>query len=326
MGSWVLSLVLAALPQVGEGSIADYFPLEVGNQWIYEQSGRISGQTIVVEVLDSEWIEGYQYALLAGIAREGTWVRVSDEGILLNLDRASGREAVWADFSATAGQEYSTEFDPCSPRARVVSRSATIQVPVGEFENALAVGYPMSFCADAGLESDYFVPGVGLVEHTQLTIAGPSTLSLIYARIRGVTVLSRPEVAFGLSLDQGSYTTRLTSPVLSARIALRVTQPEPLELTFPTGQRFEFEIRDESGQLVYRWSDGMAFTLAFGTESFGPGETNWLVRVPLTDALGNLLDPGAYEARAWLTTEGASRFSASVIFDILSDRASEGTE
>jgi hypothetical protein len=40
-------------------------------------------------------------------------------------------------------------------------------------------------------------------------------------------------------------------------------------VTFPTGQRYDFEVR-RSGSLVWRWSDGMAFTMIYGRETWAP--------------------------------------------------------
>ncbi|MBI4443267.1 MAG: hypothetical protein HY649_07825 [Acidobacteria bacterium] len=308
--------LLATLAVGPLGSASDYFPLHVGNQWVYKQSGATGGEPVVVQVLEAELIAEKQYFLVAGLTPSAAWLRVSEDGILSSLDRVSGRETVWAVFASGEGRTYSTQMHPCSPVARVDSVSARVQVPAGTFENALSISYPSPSCADAGLESDYFVPSVGLVQRTMTTFAGPLTLSLIYARIADTTVLSQPEVAFGLSLDQSVYSPRLDVPVLTARMTLRVRQPEPLELLFPHAQRFELIIKNEQGEEVYRWSDGRAFALLFGVERFGPGERNWMAEVPLRTKDGNQLPPGKYTAECWLTTVDERRYAAAVGFEI----------
>lgn len=128
--------------------------------------------------------------------------------------------------------------------------------------------------------------------------------------------MSQPEVTFSLSLDRAVYSPRLHVPVLTARLALRVTQAEPLELTFPSAQRFDLALKNERGETVYLWSEGRAFALLYGTERFGPGEKNWLVEVPLQTKEGNQFPPGKYTAEGWLTTEGSRRYAASVGFEI----------
>jgi hypothetical protein len=191
-----------------------------------------------------------------------------------------------------------------------------VNVPVGDVENALVVNYPVANCADAGLSTDAFIPYVGLIERESITIAGPRYLRLVYARLGGVTVLSEPEVAFRLALDKQRYGGENT-PVLTARLTLRSTQSEPVELTFSSGQRFDLVIKDESGREHFRWSDGRSFTQAIESERFGPGERNWVVEVPLASRGGERLPPGKYTAEAFLATISPRAFAASVGFEIL---------
>lgn len=314
--SLITFYLLTTLAVGTAGSASDYFPLQLGNQWVYQPSGATGGEPVVVQILDAEVIAEKQYFLVAGLAPSAAYLRVSEAGILFSLDRDSGREAVWAVFSSGEGETYNTRMHPCSPVARVDSVSARVQVPAGTFENALAISYPSPSCADAGLESDYFVPSVGLVQRTMTTFAGPQTLSLIYARVGDTTVLSQPEVSFSLSLDRTIYSPRLDVPVLTARITLRVKQAEPLDLVFPYAQRFELVLKDEQGEVLFRWSDGRAFALLFGMERFGPGEKNWVVQVPLRTKEGNQFPPGKYTAESWLTTVGERRYAAMVGFEI----------
>ena len=61
----------------------------------------------------------------------------------------------------------------------------------------------------------------------------------------------------------------------SVRMLLHVTNTgeDPLEFTFPSSQRYDFVVRDEAGEAVWRWSDGMAFTQAISRATLSPGET-----------------------------------------------------
>jgi hypothetical protein len=47
---------------------------------------------------------------------------------------------------------------------------------------------------------------------------------------------------------------------------------EPLPLTFPTGQSFDFVVMD-GGRELWRWSEGMMFTQAIRQETLSPEET-----------------------------------------------------
>jgi hypothetical protein len=50
------------------------------------------------------------------------------------------------------------------------------------------------------------------------------------------------------------------------------TTEGPLDLTFPTGQSFDFVVSD-GGREIWRWSAEQMFTQAIRHEQLGPGET-----------------------------------------------------
>lgn len=62
------------------------------------------------------------------------------------------------------------------------------------------------------------------------------------------------------------------------RFVLHVTNSgdEPLDLTFPTSQRYDFAVRTPAGEEVWRWSEGMSFLQAITEETLPPGES-WTV-------------------------------------------------
>ena len=307
-----LFLIGAALPLVAQQP--DYFPLHVGNQWVYRQVGRIAGgDPVVVDIPRTETVNSQTYSVVRGLGEATVYLRMAEDGTLFAYDPETRQEGVWAAFSTPEGGRFRTIVDPCSNTGIVRSRNARVTVPAGESTNALTIHYPSANCADAGLSVDAFVPYIGLVERESITIAGPRYLRLVYARVGGVTVLSEPEVGFSLTLDKQQYGGEGV-PVATARLTLRSTQSEPLELTFPSGQRFDLVIKDESGKQYWRWSDGRAFTLALGVERFGPGERNWVVEAPLA-AGGERLPPGRYIAEAFLTTLPRT-YAASVGFEV----------
>lgn len=68
----------------------------------------------------------------------------------------------------------------------------------------------------------------------------------------------------------------------TVHLSLRVTNAtgEAVELTFPTGQSFEFVVEDEAGE-IWRWSEDRMFTQAIRHERIEVGETreyeaNWV--------------------------------------------------
>jgi hypothetical protein len=288
----------------------DYFPLQLGNQWIYRASlgGGRNATQVVVDIPREELADGRAYSVVRGLADTPVQLRQDEGGTLYRYDPGLGVESVWAEFGAPAGATYRTSIHPCNPTARVESRDSLARVPAGSFAGALSIRYPPANCADAGLESDTYVPFVGLVRRVSQTIAGPRTMELTYARISGVTVLSEPELTFGITLDRSRYS---TGPI-QLRMTLRSTGDRPVDLRFRTAQQFDVVVRRESGEPVFRWSDGRFFPTVLTSESVGPGERHWPVTVPIDG-----LDEGGYIVEAWLTTLGERpRFFASAGFEV----------
>lgn len=134
-----------------------------------------------------------------------------------------------------------------------------------------------------------------------------------------------PELSSKLALDASAYfvdamppvVTPLRAPLLTARFIVRNTD-QPIVLTFGSSQVFDFVIRNDQGVIVYQWSAGKAFFMVVLTQSFGPGEKDFVFQVRLSGPDKNPLPAGRYTAEAWLTpySNGTKAFAASVAFDI----------
>jgi hypothetical protein len=311
-------LAVLLLASAGAAPVPDYFPLQVGNQWIYRAAGSAGVEPLSVEIPQAGYFDGRGYVLLRGLPEGDAWLRLSEAGTLYRYDPETGREEVWLEFGAPAGQPFATAIHPCNPAAVIASRAAKWEGPVGEFDTALEVQYQPGRCADAGLERDYYLPYVGLVERAVTTIAGPRRYQLVYARLGGVTFVTAPEVSVSLALDRYLYTPGEQPAELLARLTLRNSRLEPLTLNFGSSQRFDLAIRDGEGREVYRWSEGKAFLMVFGSEQVGTGERNYAVLVPLATRSGAPLPPGHYSVEAWLTNIAPPRLEAKAGLEIRS--------
>jgi len=302
----------------------DYFPLHPGNEWVYRCTGLCGEPLKVTRVSRAEYVKGVWYSVFEGFGVREAFLRQDQDGAVWALDRETGRENRWYSFSTPTGQSYDTSIDPCSRKATVFSRNNRYEGPAGVFPETLQITYPPGPCMDAGLTEEIFYRWTGLMRRTETTIGGPRTYNLLYARTAGATVISQPELHFSLTLDKPAYTANLMPPVdpvtsiprLTARLTFRNTTDKPVTLTFASGQRYDLEIKDEKGAVVYRWSDGKAFTMIFGQETVGPGEKNYVVVVPLADKSGRPLAQGKYTAEAWITSSGPPDFRASVGFEV----------
>jgi hypothetical protein len=302
----------------------DYFPLHPGNQWVYRCSGLCGEPLLVAGVTRADYIAGRWYSVFQGFGGREAFLRQDDDGAVWALDRTTGRESRWYSFFTPVGQGYDTSIDPCTRRATIASRNNRYEGPAGVFPETLQIIYPPGACMDAGLTEEVFHRWTGLMRRTETSIGGPRTYDLIYARTAGVTVVSQAELHFSLTLDKPLYTVNLMPPVdpvasiprFTARLTLRNTTDKPVTLDFTSGQRYDLEIKDEKGAVVYRWSDGRAFTLALGRETVGPGEKNYVVLERLVGKDGTPLPQGKYTAEAWITNSTPQGFRASVGFEV----------
>jgi hypothetical protein len=286
---WAGLLFALAMP----GAFAqtpDYFPLEVGNSWVYRSEGRLGMQSASIEVLRAREVEGVRYFEVQAFGREAL-LRTREDGTLVSRG-ATGDEQPWIPFATESGETFRSAIDPCVRGGRIDTKALKWESELGQTEQALRVDYEPS-CVDAGILRDIFVPYVGLVERTVTSIAGPVTYKLVYSRT-GVTALAHPERSFGISLNSTTFDAGNT---VTVRLTLRNTLSE-LVLQFPSSQDYDVQIRDAAGEIVYTWSADKAFAAVFRTLTLPPGERNWLVEVPLSASL----KPGKYTIEGWLAT------------------------
>ncbi len=297
-------------------AVRPYLPLEVGNQWIYAARGQVAGDPVIIEITGSAVYNGNTYFQITGFAGEPAWVRYNTNGDLVQFTPGGGPEMLWYSFSAPDGASWRSQLPlSCVAQATIRTHAAEVTVPAGAFAGSLTIDYPPGNCADAGLSDETFAPGVGLLRRTSITIAGPRTLELLYARVGGVS-LAGPELSFGASIDSPVYLSNLPPPVLTVRFTLRNTSTVPVNLDFSTGQQYDVVIRDSGGREVYRWSLGKLFTQVVSRLTVGPGEKNFVLAVPLGDRAGQPFPAGRYTLEAWLTTTVGKVYTATVGFEI----------
>lgn len=271
----------------------DYFPLQAGNQWVYRGT-RFRPEPWVIAIAGTRTIADTEYFQVSGFPGGALLLRKDASGALVFYDAAEQRDRIWAAFGAPVDESFPTAIDNCTASGRIRTREGALRSPLGDFQNGLVVAYQPR-CADAGLTSETFLPWVGLAERRQSTIAGEQVFQLIYARLGGFTVFSEKENSFSLTLDSSRYR---QSDTITLRMTWRNTQDQPVEMTFPSGQDYDIVVRNEKGDIVYRWSDGRAFTLIFRQLRF-QGERNFVV------VTGADFPPGNYSATANLAVSGA---------------------
>ncbi|HEU0123680.1 MAG TPA: BsuPI-related putative proteinase inhibitor [Bryobacteraceae bacterium] len=271
---------------------AQYFPLQVGNQWIYRVDEGPVKELRVAEVLRAETIDDKEYFVYRGISGDTAQLRLTDDNKLVQRN-ADGSEALWADFAASEGASYPTAFDRCTGRASVESRHATAEILDRAWTDGIKVNYGATTCADAGITSDLFLPGLGLAERVYNSFTGPRRYKLTYARVSNVAIVTSGEYNFRVNLSQKTYASR---QIINLRLTLENWTKEPLRLHFLSGQSFDFTIRDEAGNSVYTWSANKLFP-AVVRDEIVTGEKNWTATEEME------LPAGEYVLEAWLTTD-----------------------
>ena len=272
---------------------AQFFPLEVGNQWVYRVDAGPIKEVRVAEVLRTESAGDKEYFVYKGINGDTARLRLTPENKLVQWN-ADGTESLWSDFNAAEGATYATALDRCTARGRVESRNGKTDLLDRTWDGGFQVSYSPGNCADAGLIDDLYLPGIGLAQRTYQSFTGPRVYKLTYARLGSASVVTSGEFNFRINLAQRNYASRA---IINLRLTLENWTKEPIKLNFTSGQSFDFVIRDAAGEGVYFWSANKLFT-AEVREISVTGEKNWTASEELE------LKPGEYTLEAWLTTAG----------------------
>lgn len=280
-----------------------YWPLNPGNIWVYKTADR---GFITVKVVREETLGERTFSVVQGLPSGEAWLRTDEEGSIYSLDRASNRESLWYKFGASIGEGYETAVPGAAGRAQLQSRNASYSGPVGTFSNALRIAYPGT--SQPGVDSELFLPSVGLVQRNEIAGIVPTRWELVYSSLGGVTFISQPETSFTVSASaQLSAPVPQFSPSLDIRMTLRHTASSPLSLTFSSGQTFEIVVYNDQGRRVYVWSADKTFAQVIRNETIR-GEQTWTAQVPLPLK-------GRYVIEAVLTTSGGPVFRGVVPFE-----------
>lgn len=281
-----------------------YWPLEVGNRWVYRWSDRLQTANYLRRWVDRTVLQGGE-----------TWYVIQEQA----APGGAVSESLWR--TDEQGRIYRPEglfLDPNSPAdsraaASIQQRNLTVNSPVGPMANAL------SYTASGGAllqERGTLARGVGLVAREQNLIAGSSGgfatgLELVEAVIAGKVRFSSP--AFGLEVAPEFLVMDLTGrqvrncalPCYFAACGLGGGRPDPpgtykpcmftrLKLTSPAARTVRLELLGGAEEALFSVDRPLDGT---------PQEQLWLERIPLYQGESQLLPPGAYRLRATVKSE-----------------------
>jgi len=304
-------LALAALTLPVAASAGKYTPLwDTADYGVYT-CGPFGGDVVVTadhQVPPS----GRHYTNFSGFGPMWTWAPESTDKTWVY---SGGQWQVLANFGAQAGSSWRIDIDPCNHGTSTLRGSGyTVSTAAGSFDDVAILEFDQgqTICADAGLTSASYAPGIGPIAWTYTTIAGPVTCELSRASIGGQSYPERWGFQVAGTFETTEAWINMMPPgphppkEVEAKISVTNDTDYPLTFQFNSGQRFDILVIDDAGNVVSSWSRGKAFTLAIAILNLEPGESwSYSGVVELTDDNGDHLDPGAYTLRVELSSDGA---------------------
>lgn len=285
----ILILAAALLPAFG----ADFFPLDNGNQWTYRNAA--TGETLTMTVGTYYVMDGHVYNKLSGYGQRPLLVRLNEQNNLVVADEDAGGERLLTSFDPSGGW-WNAPLRECEKVGQTQNQHTEHDGPAGPIREVLDVRYQITACSGYGVEAEQYAENIGLVRRVVGSAAGPVTFDLIYARIGKLEINGAPNAGFSASTGitpQGD---------LSVLLRLQTNPIGEVKLRFPTGQEFEVALRDESGNAVWKWSDGQFFAGGSHEKTI---HGQWAVPVSIPREVISATRPG-FTIQAWLTTSGAA--------------------
>ena len=157
-----------------------WFPLEVGNAWLYRPVPTSSTRSANLEYRNiwahgTESIDGRDYFDVLYFGREIALRAEPSDGSIYVFDKASGTEKLWLAPGRPVGSTFSTEVNPCPTTATIAARDASVTTSAGKFDNAVEVEFQGN-CVDVGVTKQLYASNVGLVSDEETTFCRPGDL------------------------------------------------------------------------------------------------------------------------------------------------------
>jgi len=272
LGALALAAV-ATLVAAPAAQAADYFPLHVGDKWDYVQTPvgpRGLHSTLMSSSIDRKTTSaGVTWFHLVNFQGGDHWVRETSTPRV--LERPGD---LWYRWGAAVGASWTMAINgglPGSDGATLTlgSKTETVTVSAGTFKNCIRIDYKTNV-ADAGVTSEWFAPGVGLVKRIESRIYGSMLTELSDAVVAGKVYPVPPPLVATMTVTpdtitlpgilpvdpttglpiQPSYNFTATLHIAATGASVKVTEG---------GYHCDFILRDPNGNEVYRWSKGKMF-------------------------------------------------------------------
>jgi Intracellular proteinase inhibitor len=290
---------------------ATYLPIQQGNEWTYRDS--VTAATFKIQVGLGVMHQGNAYYRVTGYAPGPLYLRSASDGNLYFFDDENDREILLTNFEPVDRSWYDTMLGGCIQGYQPQAQTVAYDGPNRYFPAALDVRYRSYSCADNGIERELFVDNVGLVRRIVTTFAGPRTFDLVYARVGALTFRGEPDTDFRVSLDRTVIEPKgAETPGVRVTMRLSSYRGLPFPLRFSSSQRYDIQVRNASGVVVYRWSNDVAYAPVIDYQVFS-GELSFEQQIPLLVRGGGPLPAGEYRIEAWLDTPNREFAGAAMV-------------
>ncbi len=180
-------------------SQAPFFPLQVGNEWIYEQWKPTSGTTFITRRIQRAELIGekvwfvMQESVIGSDAVTETRYRSDELGRIYLL--GSNGEILWLDPSPNPNS---------NARLYTRYREGTLDVPAGTFTNLLMLSDRSVSYYDEG----FLARGIGMIYDWGTSLSGVfiyGGVHLVQARIDGNLIYAAPSVSLELTAEASAF-------------------------------------------------------------------------------------------------------------------------
>lgn len=256
---------------------------------------------------------GNAYYKVIGYTAAPAYLRQAENGNIFAWEEDLDRESIVTSFERVPGGWADTGIGGCLQGSQV-QEGAVHHKPSDLPEiTAVQLNYRTYECADTGIIEEQYAENIGLLRRVVSTIAGPRTYDLVYAKTATLTYDVHRSNAFRVSLSD-NYLVCGTPGAGEVTVGMLLSRRRApwMELQFPSAQRYEIRVRNEAGDVVYQWSDGVYAAQATSTVLVDK-DLEYSQTIPLQKTGGQELEGGYYTVEASLTTtnrefSGATRF------------------
>jgi len=275
---------------------ADLFPANVNDAWSLHRFGEESSRVHVLSEGLADW-KRFQ-----GLFDTTLWLLPRRSEVLV-WDEASSAVQVLYDFDAPVGATWPVAFgaagDHLTGQATVVTKEAGVQTAFGPRTGCTTFGFVWDGLADAGVVTQSFCPGLGLVRQERLSFAGVEAEVTVAEAVDGVITTGYLGQGMNVKVEQA-----IAAPgdVLKVRLELWDTTGARRRFHSGTTQLFDAKLLDANGRLVRRWSWGQSFAQV-ATSWVLEGERSFELEMPLRSLDGRPLAAGGYTIEGWILDE-----------------------